>query len=81
MRDKRYSLYSDPSLTHFDCQSRFGIGCLGLVWTLEGASKGVARYQSVRSCCWRQAAIRLKGHKYTNTVHGVAYNGTFEECW
>ena len=37
MRDKRYSLYFDPSLTHCDCQSRFGIGFLGLVWTLEGA--------------------------------------------
>ena len=37
MRDKRYSLYFDPSLTHCDCQSRFGIGFLSLVWTLEGA--------------------------------------------
>jgi hypothetical protein len=27
----------DPSLTHCDCQSRFGIRFLSLVWTLEGA--------------------------------------------
>jgi hypothetical protein len=81
MRDKRYSLYFDPSLTHFDCQSRFGIGCLGLVWTLEGASKGSLVPNRCGHCRWRQAAIRLKGHKYTHTVPGVAYNGTFEECW
>ena len=37
MRDKRYSLYFHSSLIHCDCQSRFGIGFLGLVWTLEGA--------------------------------------------